>query len=152
MLSMVCTNPSEGAICSQIKITTRALRKPRSATASKVISNLRRTHFQFAKTMLGNKVCLFGFDIDSDSWNKSLYLYLCSFKLVRRWLNSQALWFNLESGMVSGGQRGTGNDRRGTGMSVLTEKPSGRGHRVVPCLPIHQTAYTLQPPPFASSE
>ena len=44
MLSMVCTTPSEGAICSQIKITTRALRKPRSATASKVISNLKRIH------------------------------------------------------------------------------------------------------------
>ena len=44
MLSMECTTPSVGAICSQIKITTRALRKPRSATASKVISNLKRIH------------------------------------------------------------------------------------------------------------
>ena len=45
--------PSVGAICSQIKITTRALRAGRSAAASKVIFNLRRIHF--AKMMLRNK-------------------------------------------------------------------------------------------------
>ena len=45
--------PSVGAICSQIKITTRALRAGRSAAASEVIFNLRRIHF--AKMMLRNK-------------------------------------------------------------------------------------------------
>ena len=46
--------PSVGAICSQIKITTCATREGRSATTSQVISNLRRTHFEFAKKMPEN--------------------------------------------------------------------------------------------------